>query len=76
MAEQIKFVDLDWLDSNFPCMGACPVHTEAGRYVELIAEGRYREAYHVARRPNPFASICGRVCAAPCESACRRGTID
>ena len=76
MAEQIKFVDLEWLDSNFPCMAACPVHTEAGRYVALIAEGRYQEAYHVARRPNPFASICGRVCAAPCEPACRRGKID
>lgn len=76
MADQIKFVDLEWMDSNFPCMAACPVHTEAGRYVGLIEEGRYREAYHVARRPNPFASICGRVCAAPCETACRRGTID
>jgi formate dehydrogenase (NADP+) beta subunit len=76
VAEQLKFVDLEWLDSNFPCMTACPVHTEAGRYVGLIEEGRYREAYHVARRPNPFASICGRVCAAPCESSCRRGTID
>lgn len=76
MLEQIKFVDLEWLDSNFPCMTACPVHTEAGRYVGLIEEGRYREAYHVARRPNPFASICGRVCAAPCETSCRRGTLD
>jgi formate dehydrogenase beta subunit len=76
MADAIRFVDLNWLDSNFPCMAACPVHTEAGRYVSLIAEGKYREAYRVARRPNPFASICGRVCAAPCETACRRGTID
>jgi formate dehydrogenase beta subunit len=76
MAEQIKFVNLEWLDSNFPCMSACPVHTEAGRYVGLIEEGKYREAYSVARRPNPFASICGRVCAAPCETACRRGEID
>jgi formate dehydrogenase (NADP+) beta subunit len=76
MPEQIKFVDLEWLDSNFPCMAACPAHTEAGRYVGLIEEGRYREAYHVARRPNPFASICGRVCAAPCETSCRRGTLD
>ncbi|HEY6952372.1 MAG TPA: FAD-dependent oxidoreductase, partial [Bacteroidota bacterium] len=76
MADQLKFVNLEWLDSNFPCMAACPVHTEAGRYVSLIEEGKYRDAYHVARRPNPFASICGRVCAAPCETACRRGTID
>jgi formate dehydrogenase beta subunit len=76
VAEQLKFVNIDWLDSNFSCMAACPVHTEAGRYVGLIEEGRYREAYHVARRPNPLASICGRICAAPCETACRRGTID
>jgi formate dehydrogenase beta subunit len=76
MAGQLKFVNLDWLDSNFPCMAACPVHTEAGRYVALIAEGKYREAYHVARRPNPFASICGRICAAPCEPACRRANLD
>jgi formate dehydrogenase beta subunit len=76
MPDSIKFVDPQWLDTNFPCMAACPVHTEAGRYVALIEEGRYREAYHVARRPNPFASICGRICAAPCESSCRRGEID
>src|SRR5512135_3927548 len=76
MAESISFVNGEWLDANFPCMAACPVHTEAGRYVDLIAQGRYREAYHVARRPNPFASICGRVCAAPCETSCRRGTLD
>lgn len=76
MPDQIKFVDLEWLDSNFPCMAACPVHTEAGRYVALIAEGRYQEAYRIARRPNPFASICGRICAAPCEPACRRAKID
>jgi NADPH-dependent glutamate synthase beta subunit-like oxidoreductase len=76
MPDQIRFVDLDWLDANFPCMTACPVHTEAGRYVGLIEEGRYREAYHIARKPNPFASICGRICAAPCEQKCRRGEID
>jgi NADPH-dependent glutamate synthase beta subunit-like oxidoreductase/ferredoxin len=69
-------VDRAWLESNFPCHAACPVGTEAGRYVALIAEGRYREAYAVARRPNPLASICGRICAAPCEAACRRGELD
>src|SRR3972149_8449818 len=76
MPDHIKFVNLEWLDSNFPCMAACPVHTDAGRYVALIEEGRYREAYNVARRPNPFASICGRICAASCEPACRRGKAD
>jgi NADPH-dependent glutamate synthase beta subunit-like oxidoreductase len=69
-------VDLDWLESNFPCMQACPVHTQAGRYVSLIAEGRFEEAYRYARQPNPLASICGRVCGHPCETACRRGQFD
>jgi len=69
-------VDRDWLNSNFPCMMACPAGTHAGRYVALIAEGRFEDAYRCARDPNPLASICGRVCARPCEAACRRGTID
>jgi NADPH-dependent glutamate synthase beta subunit-like oxidoreductase len=71
-----KKVDRDWLESNFPCMMACPAGTNAGRYVALIAEGRFEEAYRQARDPNPMASICGRVCAHPCEAACRRGQID
>jgi NADPH-dependent glutamate synthase beta subunit-like oxidoreductase/ferredoxin len=71
-----KRVDEDWLHTNFPCMMACPAHTNAGRYVGLIAEGRFEEAYKYARGPNPLASICGRVCAHPCETACRRGAID
>jgi NADPH-dependent glutamate synthase beta subunit-like oxidoreductase len=71
-----KRVDREWLNTNFPCMMACPAHTNAGRYVSLIAEGRFEEAYRFARDPNPLASICGRVCAHPCETACRRGEID
>ncbi len=71
-----KAVDAGWLNSNFPCMMACPAHTNAGRYVALIAEGKYEDAYRYARGPNPLASVCGRVCAHPCETACRRGEID
>lgn len=68
--------DGQWLWDNEPCRAACPVHTDAGAYVTAIAEGRHREAYLIARGPNPFPSICGRVCAAPCEDACRRGKVD
>ncbi len=57
------------------CQAACPVHTDARGYVRAIAEGRFSEAYLIARGPNPFASICGRICGAPCEIACRRGKI-
>ena len=58
------------------CQVGCPVSTDAGRYVQLIAEGRYRDAYLTARSPNPLASVCGRICAAPCEDRCRRGFLD
>jgi NADPH-dependent glutamate synthase beta subunit-like oxidoreductase len=67
---------LSFFDENIPCLAACPVHTNAGAYVAAIADGNDLEAYLTARLPNPFASVCGRVCAAPCEEACRRGEID
>lgn len=57
------------------CQVACPVHTDARGYVRAIADGRFEEAYLIARGPNPFASICGRICGAPCEAACRRGKV-
>jgi NADPH-dependent glutamate synthase beta subunit-like oxidoreductase len=69
-------LELGYYDRNIPCMAACPVHTNAGAYVAAIAEGDDLTAYLTARMPNPFASVCGRVCAAPCEDACRRGEID
>lgn len=65
-----------WYRTNVLCMEACPVHTDSGRYVQLIGKGQDKEAYFVLRSSNPFASVCGRICAAPCEDACRRGKID
>lgn len=63
-------------DLRAPCQAACPVGTNAGLYVSLIAAGRYDEALRVAAEPNPFPAICGRVCTAPCEAVCRRGEFD
>lgn len=63
-------------DLRAPCQAACPVGTNAGLYVSLVAEGRYDEAFRVAYEPNPFPAICGRVCTAPCEDECRRGEFD
>lgn len=67
---------LEYYDNNIPCLAACPINTNAGLYVAAIADGDDEKAYLTARLPNPFASVCGRVCAAPCEDACRRGEID
>lgn len=76
MGIRTELPDLAHWKAQVKCQAGCPVATDAGRYVQLIADGRPEEAYLVARAPNPFASVCGRVCAAPCEDACRRGAID
>src|SRR5512136_1500488 len=72
----IEIPDISYFEQQVSCRVGCPVHTDSGGYVQAIAQGRYEDAYIIARRPNPFASICGRVCAAPCEAKCRRGAID
>jgi len=56
-----------------PCQSACPIGTEAWRYVAHIANGEYKEAYAVIREANPFPSVCGRVCHHPCEERCKAG---
>jgi formate dehydrogenase (NADP+) beta subunit len=73
---KIEIPDASYFERQVACRVGCPVHTDSGGYVQAIARGAYEEAYILARRPNPFASICGRVCAAPCEAKCRRGAID
>lgn len=56
-----------------PCQSACPLGTEAWRYVAHIARGEYEQAYMAIREANPFPSVCGRVCHHPCEERCRAG---
>ena len=73
---RVSVPDTEFFKELIPCQAACPVHTDAGRYVQLIAQGNDEQAYLTACSPNPFASVCGRVCAAPCEDRCRRGVID
>ncbi|MEW5815296.1 MAG: FAD-dependent oxidoreductase [Spirochaetota bacterium] len=68
--------DEDYWKRNIPCLSACPVTTDARGYNRFIAQGDFKNAYLIARAPNPLAGICGRICGAPCEKACRRGTLD
>jgi NADPH-dependent glutamate synthase beta subunit-like oxidoreductase len=72
----VELPDVNYFARQVLCREGCPVRTDSGGYVQAIAEGRLEDAYIIAREPNPFASICGRVCAAPCEAKCRRGALD
>ena len=73
---KVRVADHEYWREQIKCQYACPVHTDARGYVRAIAAGHYERAYLIARGPNPLASLCGRICGAPCEAACRRGTID
>ncbi len=59
-----------------PCSAACPVHTDARRYVGLIFQGRYEEAMEVIKAENVIPSVCAYICAHPCEDACRRQYVE
>jgi heterodisulfide reductase subunit A len=58
------------------CVDACPIHTNVLGYLKHISEGRFADAYMLIRATNPFPSVCGRVCYAPCEGVCNRGQLD
>ena len=58
-----------------PCQAACPIDTEAWRYIAHIAHGEYDKAYAAIREANPFPSVCARVCNHPCELNCRAGAV-
>ena len=68
--------DPQWFSDNIPCMTACPSHTDISRYIALIADGRYADSFELNREHNVFPGCLGRMCARPCEDACRRKEID
>lgn len=57
------------------CINACPAHINIPGFVALMKESRVEDAYKLMRKDNPLSSICGSVCARPCEFRCRRGEI-
>ncbi|MBT5675029.1 MAG: FAD-dependent oxidoreductase [Rhodospirillaceae bacterium] len=59
-----------------PCQTGCPIGTDAPSYIGLIWEGRMEEAFEAITATNPFSSSCARICAAPCETVCRRAESD
>ena len=63
-------------ESTAPCQTACPAGLNAPAYIALIAKGKNREALELIRRNMPLPSVCGRICLAPCETACSRSELD
>ena len=48
----------------------CPVVNRIPEFNDLVHQGRWREASENLHSTNNFPEITGRVCPAPCETAC------
>lgn len=55
------------------CHNACPLHNKIPEFNKLAREGRLQEAAAVLHETNNFPEFTGRLCPAPCESACVLG---
>ncbi len=59
-----------------PCRTACPAGINVQGYVALISAGKFKEAHDLILQECPLPATCGRVCPAPCETACTRAQVD
>jgi glutamate synthase (NADPH/NADH) small chain len=67
------------MDCGVPfCQGdaGCPVRNLIPEWNDLVFRGRWREASDALHATNNFPEFTGRLCPAPCESACVLGLIE
>ncbi len=59
------------MDCGTPyCHCYCPVHNLIPEWNALVTDTDWRRAYEHLETTNNFPEFTGRICAAPCESAC------
>ena len=64
------------MDCGVPfCQSGCPLGNPIPDFNEAVREGRWREAYDLLSATNTFPEFTGRICPAPCESACVLGLL-
>ncbi len=59
-----------------PCVISCPAGINVQGYVQLIGQGKYKEAVQLIMERLPLPGVLGRVCPHPCEFQCRRAEVD
>ncbi len=67
-----------------PCQGSCPAGEDIRGWLDIVrgieqpAEGMDMKEYGFRRLTdaNPFPSVMGRVCPAPCEDGCNRNEVE
>jgi heterodisulfide reductase subunit A-like polyferredoxin len=59
-----------------PCRLACPGGLNVQGYVNMVKEGKYKEALEIIMEDLPLPGVLGRICPHGCEDACRRCEVD
>ena len=67
-----------------PCQGSCPSGEDIRGWLQIVrgiekppAETSWQEyAFHRSTDANPFPSMMGRVCPAPCQEGCNRNEVE
>jgi NADPH-dependent glutamate synthase beta subunit-like oxidoreductase/Pyruvate/2-oxoacid:ferredoxin oxidoreductase delta subunit len=73
-----------YIQSTPPCQGSCPAGEDIRGYLNIVRgiekppAGQTWQEYAFRRltEANPFPSVMGRVCPAPCESGCNRNQVE
>ena len=62
------------MDCGIPfCNNGCPVNNIIPDWNDLVYRGNYEEALATLHSTNNFPEFTGRICPAPCETACTLG---
>ncbi len=65
-----------YVDHFAPCNAFCPAGNDVVTFVQTLMNEGEEAAAKVLGRTQPLASVCGRVCPAPCMVGCSRANYD
>jgi glutamate synthase (NADPH/NADH) small chain len=72
--DQAKVQGARCMDCGIPfCNNGCPVNNNIPDFNDAVYRGDWREAIEILHSTNNFPEMTGRICPAPCESACTLG---
>ncbi len=72
--EQLNHQAARCMNCGIPfCHSGCPLGNVIPEFNDAVYDGKWEEAYNILVSTNNFPEFTGRICPAPCESACVLG---
>lgn len=73
-AEELNKQSARCMNCGVPfCHNGCPLGNIIPEFNDAVYDGNWKEAYEILTSTNNFPEFTGRICPAPCESACVLG---